>query len=77
MGERGEVGVGLAAVHVLGAVENEDVIEAEDFEGDEGALLGLCEAAEDEFDVDGGERRGLDAVDEAEEVAAVVVVGAG
>lgn len=74
--QRGEVGVGLAGVHVLGAVEDDDVLEAEDLQRDQHPLLGLGEPAEDELDVNSGNGGGLRAVDEAEEVAAVVEVGA-
>ncbi|KAG6418619.1 hypothetical protein SASPL_120823 [Salvia splendens] len=62
-----------------GAVEDDDVVEAHDLEGDEDALFGLGEVAEDELDCDcecGGALR-LCGVDEAEEVAAVVAIGAG
>ena len=40
-------------------------------------MLRLGEVAEDELDVDVSRRGGLDSVDHAEEMAAVVVVGAG
>ncbi|RWW14577.1 hypothetical protein GW17_00021639 [Ensete ventricosum] len=41
--QRGEVGVRLAGVHVLGALEDDDVLEAEDLQCDQHPLLGLGE----------------------------------
>ena len=72
--ERGEVGVGLPGVHVLGAVEDDDVAEAENLERDHEFPLIGGQAAEDEADVDGGAGNGrLDAVDEPQEMAFIVL----
>nr|GLL24255.1 hypothetical protein GW17_00021639 [Ipomoea trifida] len=68
-----EIRVRLAAVHVLGAIKDDDVAEAQDFEGHERPLLLAGEVAEYELHVDARERGGLDAVDEAEEMAALVL----
>ena len=74
LGEAGEVGVGLALVHVLFAFEDYDVVVAHDLERDEDSLVVFGEVAEDEFDVDLCAGRALRAVDHAQEVALVVMV---
>ncbi|CAD5167550.1 unnamed protein product, partial [Musa acuminata subsp. malaccensis] len=75
--EAGKIRVGLALVHVLGAVEDDDVVVAHDLHGHQHPLLLLGQVAEDEADVDVGGEVGLERVNEAEEVAALVQVGAG
>lgn len=69
-----EVCVGLSIVHVLRAVENDDVVVTDDLQSDEYALFSFGEVAEDKLDVNLGNGGVLDAVDEAEEVAVEVVV---
>lgn len=75
--KRREVCVGLSIVHVLRAVENDDVVVTDDLQSDKYALFSFGEVAEDELDVNLGDGGVLDAVDEAEEVAVEVVVCAG
>uniref|UniRef100_A0A0D3FBC2 Uncharacterized protein n=1 Tax=Oryza barthii TaxID=65489 RepID=A0A0D3FBC2_9ORYZ len=73
-----EVVVRLAVVHVLGAVEHEDVAVGDDLQSHQHGVLLLVQAAHHEADVDGGApRRRLERVRHAEQRAPLVEVGAG
>lgn len=77
MGERREVRVSFAVVHIFGTVEDDDVIKPHDLKSYENPLFGLGETAKYKLDIDIGYGRGLDSVDKAEEVAAIVQVCTG
>ena len=72
-----EVRIRLAIVHVLGAVEDDYVVVSHYLERNQDFLVFLREVAEHELDVDLCSGRRLCAVDHAEEVPAVVLVGEG
>lgn len=75
--QAGEVSVGLALVHVLFAVEDDDVVVAHDLQSHQDLLVFFRQVAEDELDVHFPTHRRLRAVDHTEEMAAVVLVWEG
>lgn len=68
----------LPLVHVLGAVEDHDVVVLHDLQCHEDFLVLFCEVAKHELHVHfGALNDGLGAVHEAEEVSPLVLVGEG
>ena len=61
----------------VSAIEDDDVVKPKDFESHQQFWLRLGEVSEDDLDVDVSHWRGLDSIDHAEEMVAVVVIGAG
>ena len=61
----------------VSAVKDDDVVKPKDFESHQQFWLRLGEVSEDELDVDVSHWRGLDSVDHAEEIVAVIIIGAG
>ena len=79
VGEEGREGreerIGLAAVHVLRAVEDDDVVVEHDFERQKGSVLVCSDVAEDKLGVDFGGNGRLERMQKAESLASFVSAG--